>query len=363
MQTALTRSDRTFLPPSRAPSPASNATIRAVATQVLAHLHRRQTELVVEEAGWSGDRALEAMLHHRAAISPATTTATGWAAELASGNANANFIASLGPAGSAASRLIAAGVQVNLTGLATIDLPWPTSMPTVAFVGEGQPIPVGQPVFGGGTVGPAKKMALILAYTNDLSERSLPDAALVITRTLQEAAARSLDSVLFDNQPGSALRPPGLLNGVTPISATTGGGLAAASADVGKLVGAIADAHGGLSVMLFANPREAVRLPMLSSGGLTLPVVPTLALAAGSIVAVESSAFASAFTGTPEIDVTTQSEVHMDTSPQQIGVSGSPTAPVRSLWQTDSLAARVRVNCAWAMRAPGLVQVINSVTW
>jgi hypothetical protein len=39
----------------------------------------------------------------------------------------------------------------------------------------------------------------------------------------------------------------------------------------------------------------------------------------------------------PRFDVSDQAVLHMeDTNPQAIGVSGSATVPIRSLWQTDS---------------------------
>jgi hypothetical protein len=38
-------------------------------------------------------------------------------------------------------------------------------------------------------------------------------------------------------------------------------------------------------------------------------------------------------------------------------------APTRSLYQTDSIGLRCILRTTWAVRAPGMVQVINAVTW
>jgi hypothetical protein len=34
-----------------------------------------------------------------------------------------------------------------------------------------------------------------------------------------------------------------------------------------------------------------------------------------------------------------------------------------SAFQQDQVLIKLRINCAWCVRAPGLVQVVNSTTW
>ncbi|HMF29441.1 MAG TPA: hypothetical protein VKE42_11750, partial [Candidatus Cybelea sp.] len=101
--------------------------------------------------------------------------------------------------------------------------------------------------------------------------------------------------------------------------------------------------------------------------GFTGSVIPTPALASNQLVAVEAGAIASGFSHLPQIDIATETTLHFeDTSPQQIGTTGSPNAvaaPTRSLWQTNQLALRCIVRCAWVVRAPGLVQTVTSATW
>jgi len=53
------------------------------------------------------------------------------------------------------------------------------------------------------------------------------------------------------------------------------------------------------------------------------------------------------------------------TTPADIGVPGSPntvSAPTRSLWQTDTMALRLILRCAWAA-APGMVQMVSGTNW
>jgi len=69
-------------------------------------------------------------------------------------------------------------------------------------------------------------------------------------------------------------------------------------------------------------------------------------LPARTVTAIEVGAFASGFTSEPEISVGRESTLHFDTTPQAIGVSGSPTAPTSSLWQQDLVALRLILRCA-----------------
>lgn len=172
---------------------------------------------------------------------------------------------------------------------------------------------------------------------------------------------------MFSTTAADTTRPAGILNGVTPLTATAGGGLAALTGDLKLLAGAIADAGGGANIWLFANPRQAVALRATVAPGFDVPVIGTTALASGTIVAVEVGGIASAFTGAPDITASSESLLHFeDSTPLAIGTVGSPNtvaAPTRSLWQTDCTALRLILRCAWSVTSPGAVQVVNSVTW
>jgi hypothetical protein len=96
-------------------------------------------------------------------------------------------------------------------------------------------------------------------------------------------------------------------------------------------------------------------------------VWPTLGVAAGTVIALDPAAFASAFGPDPEISSSTETLVHLeDTTPAQIGTAGSPNvvaAPTRSLFQTDAIAVRLILRCAWTWRVPGAVSWIQNATW
>jgi len=80
---------------------------------------------------------------------------------------------------------------------------------------------------------------------------------------------------------------------------------------------------------------------------------------------VEVGSFVSGFNPVPEFRASDQTSYHMeDTSPQDItGGTPSPAVPVRSMFQTDSLALKMDLWAAWGLRAAGHVQFTSGVSW
>ena len=349
----------------------SRSVVRACTAAILHYIrgpHQSAGPEAILDATWPGDRTARAIVT-RAATAPASTTQSGWAAELAI-NATGSFLASLSIA-SAAAQLFTNAVRLSLDGVATIRLPYvaPTAGIAPPFIGEGLPGPVRQASLGSAiTLGPARKMLVLTALTNELNDHSVPNAEAVMRQVLTESAARQVDAAVFSTTAGDAVTHPGLLYGVTPIAATTGGGLAAVVGDIENLVAAIAAAGGGRRVMLFVTPGKAVSLPVLAPG-IQVEIVPTPALAAtpDTVVAVDPSGIFSAYDGSPTIDVSQEATLHFeDSSPLQLttGPAGSAViaSPARNLFQVDSFSLRLRLPVAFVSR-PGFTQVVNSVTW
>lgn len=367
MQTALARSPerRPFPLPQDIAGEVVRSTVRACTAAVLNPIRYpnagRGEKILVET--WPSDHRAMAILT-RAATAPATTTTTGWAAELAVTTTVGAFLSSLPQ--SAASRLFAAGLQLPLSGAAQVKVPYQAATPSLApsFVAEGAPIPVRQPALTTVTIGP-RKMAVLTALTNEIAEHSTPVAEQIVRQILIESASRALDQAVFSSAAGDTTRPPGILNGVTPLTATTGGGQAALIGDIGLLVGALT-AAGATRAMLFVPPAKAAIIPVYAPGN-AVEVVPTPALAPATVVAIDPAGIVSGSgTDQPRIDVARGTTLHFeDTTPLQIGTPGAPpvvAAPTRSAFQTDIFALRLLLVCAWGAR-PGFVQLINSVTW
>jgi hypothetical protein len=185
---------------------------------------------------WPDDRLALAILE-RAAISGATTTTAGWAAELTY-SATGSFLESLGS--SAASRLIPKGMQVPFpAGASSVKLPIrPVGAVAAAVVGEGSPIPCAH----------VRKLGCLI-----VASREVATPETVFRRLLEEDAAISLDSFVFGTGAG------GLLNGLSPIvpAAGQGGYPSQVLADLGILARAAQVAGGSGETIFVAGPAAA----------------------------------------------------------------------------------------------------------
>jgi len=337
---------------------------RAATAEVLNSIkspHER-VERIVEEH-WAGDRVALHVLS-KSATAPATTTTSGWAAELAVTTTTAAFLVNL-PV-SAASQLFARALSLPLDNVASIKIPYPNPTPSLSpsFTAEGAPIPARQASVVTVTLGPSRKLAVLTGLTNELAEHSVPVAEALIRQILIASTSAALDTAVFSATAASASQPAGLLNGVAPLTATTGGGQAALLGDIALLAAAIS-AAGGTRMMLFVPPAKAAVIPVYAPG-FAVEVVPTPALAPATVVAIDPDGVVSGTSGQPRVDVGKSTTVHYDdTNPLQISTPGSPNvvaAPVRSAFQTDSFVLRLLLDCSWAAR-PGFVQYVASVTW
>jgi hypothetical protein len=208
-----------------------------------------------------------------------------------------------------------------------------------------------------------RKLAVIVVFTREQAESS---AIEVIARAMiGEAVGLALDATMFGNAAGDATKPPVLLNGVTPLTATTGGGANAAATDIGNLIEGLATNHGGKTPLFIIAPKEAAALKLFAGPHFDYPVIASASLAAGEIICLELASFVSAFEAQPQFDTVKAATFHFeDTSPTDItGGTPSPAVPVRSLWQTDQIGLRMILHGSWGMRATGHVQYIAGASW
>jgi hypothetical protein len=170
---------------------------------------------------------------------------------------------------------------------------------------------------------------------------------------------------MFSTNADDGVTPGGILAGVSPGTAATGGGVTALSKDVATLVAALTTGGGGRSPVFVAAPGTAASMKVLAGSRFDFPILASSALSAGSVLAVEASSFVSIIAPAPEFLVSKEAVLHMeDTTPGPIGGQGSmPSGEVRSLWQTDTLGLRTILRVNWGLRASGQVPLLNSVTW
>ncbi|WP_210526370.1 HK97 family phage prohead protease [Rubellimicrobium arenae] len=324
-----------------------------------------------------GDDEGTAMLV-RAAVAGATTGAAGWAAELVN-TVMTDFLETLRPASIYPELAAAGGGRLNFgPNQGAVKVPARTATPSIggSFVGEGSPIPVRRLGLTSQTLGP-KKMGVISVFSREIAKYSNPAIEALLRREITADTAITLDSVLLDANPATAVRPAGLLNGVTPLTATAGGGAAAVLGDIRKLRAPF-DAVGagqGLRLLMSEGQLESLQLTPGPDGTLgwaqgiidRYDPITSSAIASGTLVMVRAADFVTVTGDAPEFDLSEETVLHMeDTSPAQIGATGTPNvvaAPVQSMFQTAQTAIRMLMDVNWAMVRTGMVQTITGATW
>jgi hypothetical protein len=337
---------------------ATRSVARACAAVFLSELRGRSAEAIVKQS-WPDDEA--AAFITKAAVSPTSTTNTSALTPTIA----AGFLRAVAPA-SAAVRLFERSLQLNFAGVYRYSFAYPTAAPMPIFIGEGAPFPIVTAAMATAFCGPMHKIMLGSTLTNEVANGSTDTAANIIGNILADQTSKSLDYYVFDNVAESAIRPPGLLNGVTPITADTNGAIAK---DLAAIANAITVAGGNYENIVFvAGAAAATKLRYLAGPGFASAMFGSGSVAADTVIGIDVSSIATGSDGVPSIEMSKETVVHMeDTTPLPIATgaqgSGVVATPTRSLFQTDSMALRVRMNCAWSVLRAGAVQVINTVKW
>lgn len=352
--------------------------VRAGTIQMLAHIHRKNVDQIRKEI-YGDDEATKAVFEWamRAATSPAMTSVTGWAAELVQ-QVVTDFMQKL-TAKSIFPRLSSMGLSLSFGRAGRIIIPTRSLTPTIAgsFVGEGQPIPVRKGAFTSTTLTP-KKMAVITTWTREMDEHSVPAIEGLLRQAIQEDTAVAVDSVLLDTNAATAVRPAGILNGVASLTPTAGGGFAALVGDIKQVSGALLTATLGnvRNPVWIMNPQQVMSAgltPAPASGVFPFdtstgqlqgwPIIDSGTVPLGTVIAMDAADFVTVGGEAPRFEISDQATIHEeDTAPLPIN-AGTPASPVRSLWQTDSLALRLILPMNWAIRRTGVVAHVDGVTW
>jgi hypothetical protein len=376
---------RSWAQPKRKETPPEDHILRHFAATTLAYAKRQPVEMALAEMyGSYGDYEVTRGVvewRTRAATAPATTSTAGWAAELAVTGQGEWFNAVM--AGSIFQPVSARGMNVTLGRYAQLSMPTRATTNTIAgsFVAEGAPIPVRQAAFVPVTIG-LKKMAVITSYTREIAEHSTPQIEMILRQLIMDDTGVAVDTVFIDNIAISAIRPAGIRNGVSGQTPTAGGGFAALVGDLKLLVGVLAASNALTTPVFMMNPVQQIAISLTQSAGgdfpfqaeinssrlLGYPVVVSSTIPAGMVILINAADLMVVQGDTPRFDVSDQATLHFeDTTPLQIttGAQGSAVAatPVRSMFQTDSLALRMILPMNWAMRRTGSVAWVTGVTW
>jgi hypothetical protein len=229
-----------------------------------------------------------------------------------------------------------------------------------------------------------KKLGVITTYTRELNEHSIPAIEGILRDSVTQDTSTAIDAVLLDTNPATSIRPAGIRNGVSGLTPTAGGGFNALVGDIKQLAGALLTATAGniRQGVFLINPQQALSIsltqPPAAATGL-FPFADEVAanrlrsfgliisgnVPLGMVIALDAADFVTAGAEAPRFEVSDQATLHLDdTSPQDItGGTPSPATPVKSMFQTDSLALRLIWPLNWSLRRTGMVSWLTGVTW
>jgi hypothetical protein len=269
---------------------------------------------------------------------------------------------------SASARLIQYSPSFTFDGAAYVSVPsFAATAVATAYVGEGAPIPVVQLQDSGASMTP-KKLSSIVVLTEELLEASNAEAYVrdVLTRSIGIAT----DAVMFDANPATANRPPGLRNGIAGITPSTATGNEGMIADMSKLAGIVS--HVGGRIAFVMSPARATNVYLRSAWYLLtegapyrdVDIMPSNQIPDDQVVCVGQQGLVTVTDGAPQISASRDATVHMEGA-NPLPISGSPgvvASPTRSLWQTRSVGLKVRFALNWALRDPAAVAWMSGIT-
>jgi HK97 family phage major capsid protein/HK97 family phage prohead protease len=352
----------------------SDLIVRAGVASLLSHVSGRTIDSILEER-YPGHEATAAVT--KTAIAVATTTTSGWASQLVE-TAMAEFLALLPPT-SVYPALRALGVGLTFgPNSGAIKIPFSSTTAALAggFVLEGDPIPVGRMTLDSVTLTP-HKFGIIVPMTKEVMRYTNPAIEAVVRSELLARTAITLDGILLDANAASATRPAGLRNGVSAGTAYGGGDYVAFLEDMKTLLGPFDAANAGRNLALIMNPAQARSIRTMAgpnSSGFgwasqflaDFRLIVSTSVTAGMVIAVDAADFVTSTGDAPMFEASDQATIHMESAPAPLSAVASPNtvaAPIRSMFQTNSVALKMDMAVTWAMRRAGMVQVIESVSW
>ena len=235
-----------------------------------------------------------------------------------------------------------------------VEIPAQATGSMTAWVGEGEAKPLTNPTFADVKLG-KHKVAAIVVYTLELLEGSDPAVDILIRDDLVASSAQFTDVEFLGAQAGTAKKPAGLLNGVTPIT-STGATAEAVAADLRALraqflsnnlslggayylmsevrASEIADLRDALGNTYFKGMDAGLNQKTLNG----IPVIESENV--GDVIILVK---------TSEILMADSGQVDIAYSDQATLIDGSVT---HNLWQENKFAIRAERFVTWGKRRP-----------
>jgi hypothetical protein len=280
------------------------------------------------------------------------------------------FVEMLAP-DAAASKLLNLGYKFDLSGIATIKLPFINGAgrpAKPAFVAEAAPAPVADLDTSGAILGPVCKVLIQSAITGELQSGSAQMAETIVGQALAISCAQSLDAALFSANPAVAgVSPAGILYNVPAVASTGGTGPIGCADDVGGLAKAIG--NNGVSIddmVIIATPKLGTQVRFFGGVHYDDKVFSSAYLPDGTLIGVVPAGLASGYQGQVDVETGIGAVIHSeDTAPLQIVTPGSPptvAAPTLSAFQAYLVVVKVRARMAWTVQ-PNCVALVTGAAW
>ena len=360
----------------------------------LAHIEKKNIDQVIKER-YSDDQGLQAIV--KSAINPAYSDVTGWAEELTQ-EANQGYLDLLRGSSIAAQLWASAGTMLSFDGYTALNVPSRAGTTTdlaTGWTSEGSAIPVRKATFATQRIEPYK-WGCIVTMTKEIISRSTPAIQGIIQAGMLSDTATRLDNDYLGAAAGVVgFRPAGIYNGVAGTPAATGGATTGDDmlTDIRNLINPIYAANMGQSLRIVMHPSNALsmstvlyngtylfRSELASGNVLGIPVITSTNAPIDELWALDMAQQAVA-NGPMEFNVSDSATiVEIDDDGVQpnmgAGQSRSPTGavgdsardavnnpPIRSLYQTDTVAIRLIQILSWANLRAGSVNRITGVSY
>ena len=304
--------------------------------------HRAPADVAAEM--WPGDRTVQFLL--RSASAQAMIGVAGWAAEL-SHTVVVDALAALGPA-SAGAQLLMQSTVLSFDGNGVISAPgFVAGAGNAGFVAEGLPVPVKTLADSVVQMTP-HKLAAIAVLSEEMILSS--NAEQLIGDVLIRSAAAALDVALFGTLAATAAQPAGLRYNITALTPSNNTDFwEAYFEDIANGINACSPVGGNGPFALVANAGRAVQIKLRAMGEEPYEILGSSAVGNDMLV-IAPAAIVCAISPEPEIEVANAATLHMDSAPLQIVNGGAPAAPHKSMWQTATVALKLRWPVTWALR-------------
>lgn len=359
---------------------------------------QKQDPLEIAKTAYPGDQGLQAVI--KTANNPAATDVATWAQELTE-EANSGYLDILRGEFVTPQLWSVAGVNLNFDGYTALNVPSREGTDTdlaSGWTGEGSAIPVRRATFGTQKIEPYK-WAAITTMTKEVMMRSTPAIEGIIRADMVRDTGTKLDNdYLGETAAAAGYNPAGIMNGVTGTAAATGGATVGDDmlTDLRNLLDPFYTANMGQTLRIMVHPSNALAMSLVLYNGTYLfrdelargtlfgvPVIQSTNIPTDELQAIDMAHQAVAQGGmmVTASDSATIVEVDDDgvqpdmsaaypRSPNTGAVGGAggsqtttPASPVRSLFQTETVALKLVQYLSWKSLRSGSVNRITGVSY